>query len=143
MSRIYTKAMAEQVLAKLRDDLHVYTGDIKAVSKKDKVTYDKMPSFTGEEAAHIVEHWLEIISITCTDSEELDRVRAIGEKFMEYYNILNKRILHKGEDMWALEDKDKKARLEKKADALQVCGNDFIDLYMSRVQTLNRSHIML
>ena len=143
MSRIYTKPMAEKVLAKLRDDLHVYTGDIKVVSKKDKVTCDKMPSFTGEEAARIVEHWLEIISITCTDNEEFDRVRAIGEKFMEYYNILNKRILHKGEDMWALEDKDKKARLEKKANALQVCGNDFLDLYVEGADPESVTHYVV
>jgi hypothetical protein len=29
MSRIYTNDVAEKVLSKLRDDLHVYTGDIK------------------------------------------------------------------------------------------------------------------
>ena len=29
MSRIYTKEVAEKVLSKLRDDLHVHTGDIK------------------------------------------------------------------------------------------------------------------
>jgi hypothetical protein len=102
-----------------------------------------MPSFTGEEAARMVEHWLEIISITCTDNEEFDRVRAIGEKFMEYYNILNKRILHKGEDMWALEDEDKKVRLEKKADALQVCGNDFLDLYVEGADPESVTHCVV
>jgi hypothetical protein len=89
-----------------------------------------MPSFTGEEAARIVEHWLEIIYITCTDNEEFERVHAIGDKFMQYYNLLNKRITKKGEEMWALTDEDKKARLAKKADALQVIGNDFLDLYV-------------
>ena len=143
MSRIYTKAMAEKVLVKLRDDLHVYTGDIKVVSKSDKVTYDRMPSFTGEEAARIVEHWLELVSITCTDNEEFEGVRAIGEKFMEYFNILNKRILQKGEDMWTLTEEDKKARLNKKADALQVCGNEFLDLYVEGADPESITHYVV
>ena len=143
MSRIYTKGVAEKVLSKLRDDLHVYTGDIKVVTKSDKVTYDKMPSFTGEEAARIVEHWLEIISITCTDNEEFERVHAIGDKFMQYYNLLNKRITTKGEEMWALTDEDKKARLAKKADALQVIGNDFLDLYVEGADPESVTHYVV
>jgi len=143
MSRIYTKEVAEKVLSKLRDDLHVYTGDIKVVTKSDKVTYDKMPSFTGEEAARIVEHWLEIISITCTDNEEFERVHAIGDKFMQYYNLLNKRITTKGEEMWALTDEDKKARLAKKADALQVIGNDFLDLYVEGADPESVTHYVV
>ena len=89
-----------------------------------------MPSFTGEEAARILEHWLELIAVTCKCKEEFKRVRAIGEKAMEYYNILNKRVTAKGENMWELEEEDKKARLGAKADRLQECGNDFLDLYV-------------
>jgi hypothetical protein len=62
---------------------------------------------------------------------------------MQYYNLLNKRITKKGEEMWALTDEDKKARLAKKADALQVIGNNFLDLYVELVQTPNRPRTML
>jgi hypothetical protein len=34
---LHEKEVAEKVLSKLRDDLHVYTGDIKVVTKRPRV----------------------------------------------------------------------------------------------------------
>jgi hypothetical protein len=45
--------------------------------------------------------------------------------------------------MWALEDKDKKARLEKKANALQVCGNYFLDLYVEGADPESVTHYVV
>jgi hypothetical protein len=141
-SRIYSKETAEKVLAQL-GALHVYTGEIKVVKKNDTVTYDRMPSFTGEEAARILEHWLELIVITCKSDDEFETVRAIGEKAMEYYNILNKRVTEKGENMWELDEDDKKARLAAKADRLQECGNDFLDLYVEGADPESVTHYVV
>jgi hypothetical protein len=141
-SLIYSKEAAEKVLAQL-GALHVYTGEIKAVKKNDTATYDKIPLFTGEEAARILEHWLELIVITCKIDHGFDTVRAIGEKAMEYYNIINKRVTKKGENMWELEEDDKKARLAAKAGRLQECGNDFLGLCVKGADPESVTHYVV
>jgi hypothetical protein len=132
-----------QVLA----NLHVYTGEIKVVKKNDTVTYDKMPSFTGEEAARILEHWLEIISVVCTSNEEFEGVAAVGAKAMEYHNELNKRVVKNHEEMWRLTDEERSQRLNQKvtqkAGRLQVLGNEFMGLYVAGADPESVTHYVV
>ena len=140
-SKITTAKVAEKMTDFLHDTMHVYVPPLKTATSQGKIDLAKTMSFTGHEAARVLEYFGECVNqlVGVPDQTKV----AVGDcaaLFITYYNELNTNVDDSIKEGPGFDPQLAAPRLTAKSESLKTKGRAFVKSYIELTDDESVTH---